>query len=85
MRRQLFERIVFNVAIGNIDHHARNHATFWDGQELTLSPAYDLCPQFQIDAINDAKLSAATCSSVRPRTRHQLRLAPIRAVIMCDG
>lgn len=54
MRRQLFERIILNVAIGNIDHHARNHATFWDGQELTLSPAYDLCPQFQIDAIKDA-------------------------------
>jgi len=43
--RELFSRIVFNVCIGNIDDHARNHAAFWDGQQLTLTPAYDLCPQ----------------------------------------
>jgi serine/threonine-protein kinase HipA len=43
--RQIFERIVFNIAIGNIDDHARNHAAFWDGQHLQLTPAYDLAPQ----------------------------------------
>ena len=43
--RELFARIVFNVCIGNIDDHARNHAAFWDGRQLTLTPAYDLCPQ----------------------------------------
>jgi serine/threonine-protein kinase HipA len=43
--RRLFERIVFNVAIGNNDDHARNHAAFWDGHALELTPAYDLCPQ----------------------------------------
>jgi serine/threonine-protein kinase HipA len=43
--RRLFERIVFNVAIGNNDDHARNHAAFWDGEKLDLTPAYDLCPQ----------------------------------------
>ena len=43
--RELFARIVFNVCIGNIDDHARNHAAFWDGAQLTLTPAYDLCPQ----------------------------------------
>ena len=43
--RRLFERIVFNIAIGNNDDHARNHAAFWDGHELTLTPAYDLSPQ----------------------------------------
>jgi serine/threonine-protein kinase HipA len=43
--RKLFERIVFNIAVGNNDDHARNHAAFWDGQALTLTPAYDLCPQ----------------------------------------
>lgn len=45
--RTLFERIVFNIAIGNIDDHARNHAAFWDGQHLALTPAYDLCPQLR--------------------------------------
>src|SRR3546814_2879641 len=24
---------------------ARNHAAFWDGAELSLTPAYDICPQ----------------------------------------
>jgi serine/threonine-protein kinase HipA len=43
--RELFTRIVFNICIGNIDDHARNHAAFWDGTRLTLTPAYDLCPQ----------------------------------------
>lgn len=45
--RRLFERIVFNVAVGNNDDHARNHAAFWDGNGLTLTPAYDLCPQIR--------------------------------------
>ncbi len=43
--RELFGRIVFNVLVGNTDDHARNHAAFWDGQSLTLTPAYDICPQ----------------------------------------
>lgn len=41
----LFDRIAFNIAIGNTDDHARNHAAFWDGEHLALTPAYDLCPQ----------------------------------------
>jgi serine/threonine-protein kinase HipA len=45
--RTLFERIVFNIAIGNTDDHARNHAAFWDGHHLELTPAYDLCPQLR--------------------------------------
>lgn len=43
--RELFSRMVFNVLCGNTDDHARNHAAFWDGELLTLTPAYDLCPQ----------------------------------------
>jgi serine/threonine-protein kinase HipA len=43
--RELFSRIVFNVLCGNTDDHARNHAAFWDGRQLTLTPAYDICPQ----------------------------------------
>lgn len=45
--RELFSRIVFNICISNIDDHARNHAAFWDGKQLTLTPAYDLCPQLR--------------------------------------
>ena len=42
--RELFQRMVFNVCVGNTDDHLRNHAAFWDGQRLTLTPAYDLEP-----------------------------------------
>ncbi|MBN7784082.1 type II toxin-antitoxin system HipA family toxin [Ponticoccus gilvus] len=43
--RELYGRIVFNILCGNTDDHARNHAAFWDGKRLTLTPAYDICPQ----------------------------------------
>jgi serine/threonine-protein kinase HipA len=43
--RELFARVTFNILTGNSDDHARNHAAFWDGEELTLTPAYDVCPQ----------------------------------------
>lgn len=43
--RELFSRIVFNVIVGNTDDHGRNHAAFWDGRELTLTPGYDIGPQ----------------------------------------
>lgn len=69
--RKLFKRIVFNVAIGNTDDHARNHAAFWDGQHLELTPAYDLCPQLRsgteanqaMDISRDGRRSStfATC------------------------
>jgi len=43
--RELFSRLVFNLLCGNTDDHARNHAAFWNGESLTLTPAYDICPQ----------------------------------------
>lgn len=46
--RELFSRITFNVLVGNTDDHPRNHAAFWDGRSLSLTPAYDLCPQPRI-------------------------------------
>lgn len=43
--RELFSRLVFNILCGNTDDHARNHAVYWDGNALSLTPAYDICPQ----------------------------------------
>ena len=43
--KELFSRLVFNILCGNTDDHARNHAAFWNGESLTLTPAYDICPQ----------------------------------------
>ena len=42
---EMFDRVAVNIVLGNFDDHARNHAAFWDGQRLTLTPAYDICPQ----------------------------------------
>ena len=46
--RELFARITFNILVGNTDDHARNHAAFWDGAQLMLTPAYDVCPQSRV-------------------------------------
>ncbi len=43
--KELFSRLTFNVLCGNTDDHARNHAAFWNGRDLELTPAYDICPQ----------------------------------------
>ena len=43
--REMFSRLTFNILVGNTDDHARNHAAFWDGKLLRLTPAYDIAPQ----------------------------------------
>lgn len=43
--RELFGRLTFNILVGNTDDHARNHAAFWNGTALSLTPAFDICPQ----------------------------------------
>lgn len=43
--KELFSRLTFNILCGNTDDHARNHAAFWNGKDLSITPAYDLCPQ----------------------------------------
>ncbi len=42
---ELYKRLILNILVGNNDDHARNHAAFWDGKMLKLTPAYDICPQ----------------------------------------
>lgn len=73
---ELYGRLVFNVLCGNTDDHARNHAAFWDGSKLTLTPAYDICPQprrgreaNQAMAITANKRTStlATCLEVAPQ------------------
>ena len=45
---ELFGRMTFNILVGNTDDHARNHAAFWHGDRLSLTPAYDICPQSRL-------------------------------------
>lgn len=54
---ELFRRMVFNILIGNIDDHARNHACFWDGEFLDLTPAYDVCPQPRTGMTSDQAMT----------------------------
>tara|TARA_Y100000780_G_scaffold232008_1_gene260257 strand:+ start:3464 stop:3874 length:411 start_codon:yes stop_codon:yes gene_type:complete len=35
----------YNILVGNTDDHARNHAGFWTGEQLQLTPAYDIDPR----------------------------------------
>jgi serine/threonine-protein kinase HipA len=42
--KQLWRRIVFNIAISNTDDHLRNHGFILTENGWILSPAYDLNP-----------------------------------------
>jgi len=73
--RELFGRLVFNILCGNTDDHARNHAAFWDGKALTLTPAYDICPQSRagneasqamLITGNNRRSTLATCIEAAP-------------------
>jgi serine/threonine-protein kinase HipA len=72
---EMFSRLVFNILCGNTDDHARNHAAFWDGRGLELTPAYDICPQARAGnqasqamlILGDKRLSQiATCVEAAP-------------------
>jgi serine/threonine-protein kinase HipA len=45
-RKELVERLLFNLLIGNGDAHGKNFALLFDAQGARLAPAYDLlCTQ----------------------------------------
>lgn len=46
--KELFPRLVFNIQCSNADEHARNRAAFWDGEILSITPVYDICPKIGI-------------------------------------
>ncbi len=87
--RELFARIVFNVLSGNNDDHARNHSAFWDGAELTLTPAYDICPApraggetAQAMAIGgDGYRMSQVAGCVERASTYQLSEADARAIV----
>lgn len=73
---ELYGRLVFNILCGNTDDHARNHAAIWDGEQLTLTPAYDICPQHRTGneasqamlIVDDKRMSTlANCLEAAPR------------------
>jgi serine/threonine-protein kinase HipA len=70
--RELFSRMTFNILVGNTDDHARNHAAFWDGSRLSLTPAYDICPQLR---------SGGEASQAMTLRRDGFRLSQVAACI----
>jgi serine/threonine-protein kinase HipA len=70
-RRELFARMVFNVACGNRDDHLKNHALLYSEGGWRLSPAFDIVPQpdmYPTQAIGVGKIgkypSRANCVSL---------------------
>jgi serine/threonine-protein kinase HipA len=45
--RELYERLIFNILVGNDDDHLRNHGFVWDPRlpGWRLSPLYDVLPR----------------------------------------
>ena len=59
--KQLWKRIVFNIAVSNTDDHLRNHGFLLTDKGWVLSPAYDINPSpdkaglsLNIDSENNA-------------------------------
>jgi serine/threonine-protein kinase HipA len=74
------ERIILNILIRNTDDHARNHAVFWDGHHVELTPAYDLCPQLRTGwEANQAMDIGRAPSSIAQGTRASNRSTVIAA------
>ncbi len=69
---ELFRRIVFNIAVSNCDDHLRNHGFLLTRDGWTLSPAYDLNPQYYGTGLslnineNDNRLDYALALEIVP-------------------
>ena len=48
--RELFRRVLFNVAVANRDDHLRNHGFIRESQGWRLAPAYDMNPSIKKDS-----------------------------------
>jgi len=61
---QLFRRVLFNVLIHNTDDHLRNHGFFIGEQGIRLSPAYDMNPSIDREALTLAINEVETACDV---------------------
>ncbi len=61
--KELWSRMLFNILVGNTDDHARNHAAFWDGHQVRLTPAYDIDPRPRLG--REANQAMAVCGNDR--------------------
>ena len=82
--------MTFNILVGNTDDHARNHAAFWDGEMLDLTPAYDIAPQKRGTAqanqalnITPGKTQAQLTSALQAAP--QFHIEPVDPGAIIDG
>lgn len=58
--RELFRRVLFNVAVANRDDHLRNHGFICQAQGWRRAPAFDMNPSLKKDshvlALDDASV-----------------------------
>ncbi len=87
--KELFSRITFTILSSNTDDHARNHSAFWDGEMLSLTPAYDICPQGRAGneasqamlIVDDNRMSRlSTCLDAA----HHFLLSQENAIAICE-
>jgi serine/threonine-protein kinase HipA len=86
---ELYRRLVFNVLVGNTDDQARNHSAFWNGRDLSLTPAYDICPQLRtgqeatqaMDIGGVAGNASTLTNALSVCGKFQLRVPDARAMI----
>lgn len=57
--RELFNRVVASVALGNTDDHLRNHGFLADQHSWTLSPAFDVNPHPDPSQIRSTSIMGA--------------------------
>jgi serine/threonine-protein kinase HipA len=50
--KQLWKRMVFNIAISNTDDHLRNHGFILTKQGWVVSPAFDINPSIEKDGLS---------------------------------
>jgi serine/threonine-protein kinase HipA len=75
--RELFVRLVANVVVGNTDDHPRNHAAFWDGASLALTPAFDVCPQPRSTGEAEQAMAFGADGDKRSRLAAVVAAAPV--------
>ncbi len=74
--RELYLRMILNVCVGNTDDHLRNHAAFWDGTHLALTPAYDLAPQPRSTSVASHAIGITSDGRRASQLQLCLRVAP---------
>lgn len=88
---QLYRRVAFNICVGNVDDHFRNHGFLLTSKGWVLSPAYDMNPSLGTDhclmiteTTNEANLTAlseAYDSYFLPKKRALAIIAEVRGAV----